>query len=399
MTCVASNCFGPRLRALLPECTETLGADDVPFASCCGDSRQCQPGDVFFAMIGAEADGHYFVAEAIERGAVAIVAERIVPTSGVPLFVVDDAREAYGRVCQALVGNPSRQMRVIGVTGTSGKTTTVELIRSVLEAGEFEVGTITSLGCHDGVDATAGPATTPAPPQLAIQLAKMAANGCSHAIVEADSRALSQSRAAGIEFDVACITNIRRDHLEYHSTVENYRKAKAKLLEGLSPEGVAIINADDPSSAALLAHMDCPTLTVGTGETAQLAAVVTEQFRSEQTFLLIAGDETAAVRTNMIGLQHVYNCLSAAAVGLAYGLELTTVVAGLERVTCLPRRMERIEYGQNFGAFVDCARSADALAHCLEALRAVTPGRLICVLGPESTWSDDHVARAASVCR
>lgn len=398
MPLIEPTIFGPRLGALLPN-SETLGADDVPVTSCCGDSRQCQPGDVFFAMIGAEADGHYFIDDAIDRGAVAIVAERIVPTRGLPLFVVEDARTAYGTVCQALVGNPSKKMRVIGVTGTSGKSTTVELIRAVLEAGGYSTGTIGTLGCYDGADQSLSTTTTPAPPQLAIQLAKMAANGCSHAVIEADSRALSQARVAGIEFDMACITNIRRDHLDYHSSVENYRKAKAKLLDLLSPEGLTVLNADDPASTQLLAQLSGPVLTIGTGETAQLAAIVTEQFRSEQTFLLMAGEETAVVRTRVIGLHHVYNCLEAAAVGLAYGLDLTTIVRGLEKVAHLPRRMERIEYGQEFGVFVDCARSPDALSHCLEALRSVTGGRVICVLGADAQQPDDHRLRTAAVCR
>jgi UDP-N-acetylmuramoyl-L-alanyl-D-glutamate--2,6-diaminopimelate ligase len=391
--------LGLRLRSLLGDVAETFGASDFPLTSCCGDSRQCQPGDVFFAMIGAEADGHYFVDRAIARGAAAIVAERFVPTGGLPLFIVEDSREAYGRVCQALAGDPSRRLHVIGVTGTSGKSTTVELIRSVLEVADLSVGTIGTLGCYDGVDKSLLSTTTPAPPQLAIQLAKMAANGCSHVVIEADSRALSQSRLAGIEIDLACITNIRRDHLNYHHSVDNYRKAKAKLIDCLSPQGLTVLNVDDAASTQLLARLTGPVLTVGTGETAQVAAVVTEQFRSEQTFLLLVGEETAVVRTRMIGLHHVYNCLSAAAVGLAYGLDLTTIVRGLEQVAYLPRRMERIEYGQEFGVFVDCASSSDALSHSLEAVRAVTCGRVICVLGAEARDADDLPLRTAAVCR
>ena len=390
--------FGPRFRSLVSNCSMALGADDVAVTSCSNDSRQCQLGDLFFAMVGSESDGHYFVDEAIQRGATAIVAERVVPTGGVPLFVVDDVREAYGIVCQHLVGNPSRQMPVIGVTGTSGKSTTVELIRSVLEAGEFQPGTIGTLGCNNGAAQTVFP-STPSTPQMAIQLAKMAANGCTHAVIEVDSRALSQSRMAGIQLDVACITNIRRNRLEYHNSVENYRKAKAKLLEHLSPEGLTVLNADDPASMQLLSRIDSPVLTVGTGETAQLAAIVTEQFRSEQTFLLLAGEDTAVVRTHMIGLHHVYNCLTATAVGLSYGLDLTTIVRGLERVEYLPRRMERIECGQPFSAFVDCGQSADSLAHSLEAVRAVTSGRVICVVAPQHDQTEEHRLRSATICR
>ena len=186
---------------------------------------------------------------------------------------------------------------------------------------------------------------------------------------------------AGVRFDAACVTNVSRDHLDYHPTIQDYRLAKSKLFDHLAPEGFAVVNADDPMAAGYLGRFDGPALTVGIRSAAEITATPLEQFPSEQTFLLTAGSETMPVRTRMIGPHHVYNCLTAAAVGLAYGIDLPTVVRGLEAVRYVPGRLERIECGQPFGVFVDFAHTPDALAACLQALRQVTAGRLICVFG------------------
>jgi UDP-N-acetylmuramoyl-L-alanyl-D-glutamate--2,6-diaminopimelate ligase len=209
----------------------------------------------------------------------------------------------------------------------------------------------------------------------------MVRNQCTHAVMEVSSHALDQSRVAGAWFDAACVTNVTHDHLDYHANLRDYRRAKAKLFNHLSEEGFAVLNADDSGSAEYLRQLDCPVLTVAIDHPAEITAVPVEQFLSEQTFLLSAGSETVPVRTQMIGRHHIYNCLTAAAVGLAYGIELTTVAQGLESVGHVPGRLERIECGQPFGVFVDFAHTPDALAGVLEALRQVTAGRLICVFG------------------
>lgn len=368
------------LRALLPD-AEFLGGGDIRATSCCCDSRRCRPGDVFVAIRGTQADGHRFATEAARRGAAAVLAERAIPEVSLPTCVVHDSRAAYGRLCQALAGNPSQRLKVIGVTGTNGKTTTSWLIAGVLESGGFFPGLMGTLGYYDGVDFQPGSLTTPPAPALARWLANMEANGCSHGILEVSSHALSQSRIAGIELDAACLTNIRHDHLDYHGSADNYRGSKARLFEHLSEEGIAVINADDAAAASLIDGMVHPTLTVGIERPAEITATPLEQFASEQTFLLSIGDETAPVRSCLIGQHNVSNCLVAAAVGFAYGLELATIVRGLESVRKIPGRLERIECGQPFAVFVDYAHTPDALARCLTTLRGVTPGRVICVFG------------------
>jgi UDP-N-acetylmuramoyl-L-alanyl-D-glutamate--2,6-diaminopimelate ligase len=202
-----------------------------------------------------------------------------------------------------------------------------------------------------------------------------------HAVMEVSSHALVQDRVAGIEYDVACVTNVRHDHLDLHGTPVRYREAKERLFEHLKPEGFAVLNADDEACRDYLDRLQHPALTIGIDGEAEITATPLEQCLSEQTFLLHAGSDTAAVRTHLVGRHNIYNCLTAAAVGLGYGIDLQTVVRGLETVDRLPGRMERIECGQPFGVFIDYAHTPDALAGMLDTLRDVTPGRVICVFG------------------
>ncbi len=368
------------LRRLLPD-AEFTGADDVGVNSCASDSRQIRPGDLFAAFRGTSDDGHDHIDEALARGCSAILSERAVPEAPVPVCIVPDAREAYGRLCQMLAGHPSRRMKVIGVTGTNGKTTTCCLIAGVLKAAGFDLGMTSTLGYSDGRRIADAALTTPPAEQLAQWLARSEENGCSHAVVEVSSHGLDQSRLAGVEIDTACITNVRRDHLDYHHRLADYRRSKAKLLSHLSHQGLAVLNADDPVSAAWLPRVAGPALTVAMHAPAEITATVLERFASEQTFLLSAGSHSVPVRTRIIGDAHVSNCLIAAAVGLAHEIDLTTVVRGLESIDYVPGRLERMEYGQPFGVFVDYAHTPDALAASLRTLGEVTQGKLICVFG------------------
>ena len=382
---------GINLRDVLAD-AQLLGGD-IRVASCSSDSRQIQPGDLFVALTGPCCDGHEFAGEAVAQGATAVLAERPLPLPGVPTCIVPDTRDAYGRLCQAMAGNPSRHLRAIGVTGTCGKTITASLIAAVLTEAGARVGITGTLGYWDGEDLSPATETTPSAPALAHWLGRMVIGGCSHAVIETSSRALSQSRLAGIEFDTVCVTNVQRDHLDYHGSLTNYRHAKSRLLDCVSPTGVTILNADDPVLAGWLSHIAGPALTVATGTAAELTATVIERHRSEQTFLLSAGCETLPVRTRMIGDFHVTNCLIAAAVGLTYGIDLATVVRGLEVVEQVPGRMQRIECGQPFTVMVDYAQSPDAMVGSLTALRQVTDGRLICVFG--ASGHRDRTARPA----
>ena len=368
------------LRRLLPE-ARFAGADDVGVGACSCDSRGVRPGDLFVALPGSVHDGHDFAGEAARRGAAAILAQRQLPPLDLPVCYVPDTRHAYARLCQALAGNPSQHLSVVGITGTNGKTTTSCLVASVLSTAGYQVGLLGTLGGFDGLDFQDSTLTTPPPHELARWLARTVANGCSHAVLEVSSHALDQSRIAGIELDAACVTNVRRDHLDYHSSILDYRISKSRLLDHLSGQGFAVLNADDPTSASYLGQISGPVLTVGVRSAAEISATLVEQFVSEQTFLLTAGSETLPVRTRMIGTHHVYNCLIATAVGLAYGIDLISVVRGLEAVEHVPGRLERIDCGQPFAVFVDYAHTPDALAGTLRTLGEVVDGRILCVFG------------------
>ncbi|MBN2022960.1 MAG: UDP-N-acetylmuramoyl-L-alanyl-D-glutamate--2,6-diaminopimelate ligase [Pirellulales bacterium] len=368
------------LRKLFPG-AEFHGAGDIEVGSCACDTRRLRPGDLFAALPGGIHDGHDFIASAIGRGASAILAQRPVDDVNVPVCLVSDVRAAFAQICQTLSGEPSRRLRVVGVTGTNGKTTTSCLIARMLARVGYRTGLLGTLGYFDGLRYDEASWTTPPADELARYLARMAKNECSHAVMEVSSHALDQSRLAGVTLDALCVTNVRRDHLDYHRTLDDYRLAKSRAMEYLSPEGFAVVNADDPTSASYLRKLDGPVLTIGIRSAAEITAVPVEHHLSEQTFLMTAGTDTVPVRTRMIGTHHIYNCLEAAAVGLAYGLDLPTIVRALEAVEYIPGRLQRIECGQPFGVFVDYAHTPDALEGCLQTLCDVTAGRVICVFG------------------
>jgi UDP-N-acetylmuramoyl-L-alanyl-D-glutamate--2,6-diaminopimelate ligase len=372
---------GVSLRALLAEELRGVSAPNVRATSCTSDWRQLRPGDVFVALAEADDDGHDHAAEATQRGAAAVICERPLPVFDVPQIVVPDTRVTYGRLCQALVGNPSRQLKVVGVTGTHGKSTVARLLSSILRTAGGSVGTLDSFGYFDGDEDRPASAAALSAPVLARSLAQMSASGASHAVVEISSRELSQQVLAGVSLDAVCITNVGRRHLGWYGSVENYRQTKRRIFEYMHPDAVAILNADDPTSVAMLSELNQPALTYGMRLPAEISAEVIEQHLNEQLFILSAGDDSVGVRTSLIGDHHIYNCLAAAAMALAYGIELPEIARGLEAVDRLPGRMERIMCGQDFAVLVDAADSPDALRVCLRAARSATGGRVICVYG------------------
>ena len=375
MPATLSPARGVRVSDVLPN-SQVHGSSDVRVTSCCSDPAHCREGDLFIAVCGDQIDGHDFVYEAIDRGAVAVVAERMLPVQ-VPLFLVDDTREANGAICQALLDNPTREMTTIGVTGTHGKTTVVKLLASVLRAAGQRVGVINSLECCDGIVSYDGPRPT-ASTELAHWMAEMQAAGCTHAIVEVDSDDLAKRRCTGLEFNATVLTNVRTEGLGKHQS-QNYRSATKRIFSQLKEGGFAVVNADDRASRNVLGQLECPTLSVGQNADAEISAMVIERFASEQTILISAGDETIPLRTHKIGDTHVSNCLLVTATALGMGIDLPTIVRGLEAVECIPNRMERIECGQPFGVFLDVADTPDRLAAALKTLRQLRQGRVICI--------------------
>ena len=260
---------------------------------------------------------------------------------------------------------------------------TALLIAAIFKAAKQNVGTFSTLGSTDGCKIGSALPHFPSPPELADWFARTAANGCENAVLEVSCEAMAQRRLAGVELDAAVLTNLRRDHADDHGSLLNVRKLKGRMFDQLKPHGFAVLNADDPASQSFISKLRRPAITFGMQARAEIMATVLERHSSEQTFLLTAGNEAIPVRSRMIGDHHIYNCLAAAAVGLVLGVDLPTVVRGLESIDFVPGRMERIECGQEFSVFVDYARTPDALNASLKALRTVMRGRVICVFGAE----------------
>lgn len=371
------------LRTVLPK-AQFLGGDGVVARSCSADWRACREGDVFFALTTADDDGHEHAAEAIARGASAVVAERLLPIE-TPQILVRDSRVAFARVCQALAGNPSRGLATVGITGTAGKTVTAMLVASVLEAAGRTAGVMSSVGHSDSVVQRAATSSTPTAAEFADWLRRMKTAECGAAVLELSSRALAERRASGIELDAAILTNIQNDHLDEHNTARAYRQIKRRIFKLLKPGGLAIVNADDHRCRSVIAELEQPCLTYALHAEADLTAQVLERCASEQTFLLNVGNDCVPVRTRMIGDQHVSNCLAAAAVGLALDFDLETIVRGLEAVERVPGRLERLECGQPYSVFVDAAATAQTLTLAIKTVRQVTQGRVFVVSGPGAT--------------
>lgn len=382
---------GVPLRQLLANDPSGVRPPDIHATSCTSEWRQVRPGDVFVAITGADADGHDDAEAAVKRGASAVICERPLPIFGVPQCIVKDSRVVYGQLCQALVGNPSSQLKLIGVTGTHGKSTVARLLAAIFRAAGASVGVLDSFGYWDGYEDRPPTDGVMSPPQLARSLAEMVVAGATHAIVEFSSRELAEQIPAGVTLDGACITHIGKNHLDWHGSTANYREAKRRIFEYLDPDAVAILNADDPVSMEILSELMRPVLTFGLQKSSEITATIIEQHINEQTFVLTAGDDSVGVRTEIVGDHHVYNCLAAATTALAYGIDLTTIARGLEAVDRLPGRMERVMCGQDYAVLVDAADSPEALRNCLRAARKSTTGRLICVYGAGDEGSSNEL--------
>lgn len=369
-----------RLRDLVPQARLSLG-ENVVITGCTSELARVKPGDLFACILDATGDGHLLATAAVERGAIAVLCEHVLPVE-VPQVVVDDSREAFGRAAHLLNDNPSTALPVIGVAGTHGKTTSSLLIASVLNTARQGVAAITTLAHCDSIESYEATETTPRADRLAEVLAATNDNGASHAVVELSSQALAERRAAGLQLAAGVLTNLRRGQLDWHGSKESYRVALERMFRMLQPDAPLALNADDPASRELIEQVTNPVLTFGLHTFADVTATILERTPADQTFLLEAGSDSVPVCTKLIGDHNLYNCLSAATIGLLFGLDLATIARGLEAVEYIPGRMERVECGQDFSVYVDESTSHDSLAMCLKSARQVARGRVICVMSP-----------------
>ena len=365
------------------------GSFDQPISGIVMDSRRVVPGVLYFALPGLRSDGSSFIDEAINRGAVAIVTQKMpahVP-SKVTFLQVADARATLARVAQRFYKFPDRDMQVVGVTGTNGKTTVTHLIKHFLN-GDQRVGLLGTINYDLGVRTVPSFKTTPESLDIYGMLAQMRDAGCRQAVMEVSSHGIDQQRVLGLQFGAAVFTNLTRDHLDYHKSMEAYFDVKTRLFTGhtgAEPK-VAVINCDDPYGQQLAAKIgaEVPSVRVVTyGERAE-AAVRAENVSlnfKNTTFKLLWPQGEMLVDSPMIGRYNVSNLLAAVATAWGLGRDPQVFLAKLRAFKGVPGRMERIEEGQAFNVLVDYAHTDDALTNALGMLRAITPGRLLVVFG------------------
>ena len=388
-----------RLAELLHDLHQAvIEGPDVDVTAVCYDSRLAVPGCLFAAVAGFHVDGHAFVGDALARGASAVLCERErLPEAGradarergASLVFVPDSRQALASVAATFHGYPSRHLRVIGVTGTDGKTTTSYLTCAVLDEAGLLSGMVGTVDFKVGTRIWANKSrqTTPEAPDIQELLADMVRAGVKAAVVESTSHGLALHRLSGIEYDVAVLTNVTSDHLDFHGTRERYLRDKRRLFEALAAsldKGVpkaAVVNADDPASEDFARAAGHPVIRYGIEGRCDLRATDVESAGVSSRFHIEFQRERAAVRLPLPGRFNVYNALAAAGAGLSQGLSLETCARALSQAGQVPGRMERIEAGQPFAVIVDYAHTPDSLAKALSVLRPLTPGKLTVVFG------------------
>jgi UDP-N-acetylmuramoyl-L-alanyl-D-glutamate--2,6-diaminopimelate ligase len=369
----------------LPE-RRVIGTPPLAVSGLTADSRQVQPGDCFVAVPGFKQDARRFVPDAIGRGARLVVTEGE-PLAGLPVaqVLVPSARRALPRLADAFHGHPSGALTVVGITGTNGKTTTSYLVDALLRARGLATGIIGTIQYVLGGETRPAGQTTPEALEIQALLAEMRARSIGGVAMEVSSHALALSRVDGLEFDVAVFTNLTQDHLDFHGTLDEYRRAKRRLFELLAaspkPRRTAVVNADDPAGAAMVAGLEVPVLPFGLGPRARVRAV---EHTSDLGGIRMTVDTPRgrlALASPLIGEHNVMNLLGAVATGLALDLAPDAVARALAGVSTVPGRFEQVHAGQPFLVVVDYAHTPDALERVLATARRITPGRLGVVFG------------------
>jgi UDP-N-acetylmuramoyl-L-alanyl-D-glutamate--2,6-diaminopimelate ligase len=350
------------------------------------DSRKVEPGDCFVAVPGFRQDARRFVPEAVQRGATVIVVEgEPVPDLAVAQLVVPSARLALARVAAAYYRHPSRMVTLVGITGTNGKTTTSYLVEALLQARGLESGVIGTIQHRFGDQVVPAGQTTPEALELEAILASMYAAGVRGVAMEVSSHALALHRVDELTFDVAVFTNLTQDHLDFHRTLDEYRRAKRRLFELLDaspkPGRTAVVNGDDASGTEMVRGLGVPVLTFGFGPEMSLRVVEYESALAGIRLVAATPRGRLEIRSPLIGEHNVMNLLGAAGVGLALGLDPAAVASALGRVAAVPGRFEQVRAGQPFLVVVDYAHTPDALERVLATARKLTPGRLAVVFG------------------
>ncbi len=376
-----------KLNALLSAAgmAEVLAEPEI--TSLAYDSRAVKAGALFFALPGAKANGEEFVAQAVENGAAAVVAESDLSGCPVPVVRVEDARAAMGDIAAAFYEHPDRTMKCVGITGTNGKTTTAFLLKHLFDAASLRAGLIGTVKYIVGSEEIPAPRTTPESIDIQSLLDQMRDVGTRAVAMEVSSHAVVQKRVRGVAFDAAVFTNLTQDHLDFHRTMDAYFDAKARLFENVAAQaekkGRAIVNADDRYGHLLIERIPARMriVTFGRGVGADFRASAIRFDATGTVFTLEAKRKSFLVRMPLIGLFNVYNALAALAAATTCGVGLRESIAALASAPQVPGRLQRVSARKNYPVFVDYAHTDDALRNVLRTLRELNPVRLITVFG------------------
>ena len=371
------------LRDLLegvPGVLETRGDKALDIQALITDSREQAHNGLFFCISGMRFDAHDFAPQAVDNGCAALVVERFVDVPAAQVRV-ENARVAMAYIASAFYGHPSRSLRMVGVCGTKGKTTTTYLMKAILEKAGFKTGLIGTTGNLIGDRSVPSNMTTPDPVDLHRCLRQMVDEGVEAVSMEVSAHAVDMHRIDGITFEAACYTNFSQDHLDYFGTMENYFQTKKKFFMDGAVRNAAL-NADDERSASIIADLKAPYLTYGISAEADVFARDIEISEEGVSFsILLRALEEMPISMHLTGMFNVYNTLAAASLAMIMGIDKSAIRAGLESVQNVPGRVEILDTRTPYKVILDYAHSPDALQNVLTTVRAFTRSRLIVLFG------------------
>ncbi len=358
----------------LIECSGKLAETEIAGITC--DSRQVKPGFAFVCINGTSSDGHNFAAQALEAGAAAVIAERDLGID--TQIIVENTRAAYADMCAEWFGNPAKSLKLLGVTGTNGKTTVTYMLKKILEKAGYKVGLIGTIQNMIGDEQIAAHNTTPNAYELNSLFALMKAKGCAYVIMEVSSHALDQSRVYRLDFEAAMFTNLTQDHLDYHITMDNHLEAKKKLFRMCR---TAVVNSDDDYAEKLMSGLDCRVVTYSTGNDSTYSAKGVKYRPESVEYELVSDAGIGHIKVNTGGRFSVYNSLCAVSCAVEIGIPFSAAAAALSEMSGVKGRAEVVPTGRDFTVIIDYAHTPDGLKNILSTFRECRKNRLIAVFG------------------
>ncbi|MDH4164380.1 MAG: UDP-N-acetylmuramoyl-L-alanyl-D-glutamate--2,6-diaminopimelate ligase [Nitrospirota bacterium] len=360
-------------------------AQEREITSVVQDSRQVVPGSLFVAVRGFHSDGHRFVPQALQLGAAAVIVESSAAVEGAGSTIVirvADTRKALAAAAAKFYGYPSRRLKLVGITGTKGKTTTSYLVRSIIQAAGHRTGLIGTIDYRIGDRVIPAPNTTPESVDLQALLAEMVGEGAAYCVMEVSSHALALGRTDGCTFEAAAFTNLAPEHLDFHGSMDGYFSAKLLLFTGLARGKAAVVNLDDPRGREIIEGTAGRVITYGSSDRADIRpASAIDQAISGLRFRLATPLGDMDIESSLAGAYNVSNILAAVGIGIALGFSRDDICQGIKAMTAVPGRMEQVDEGQLFGVVVDYAHTEGSLIALLQAVRAMTTRRVITLFG------------------